>query len=82
MVTRAEMAVIICKLLNGSDVDPGNFTGISKFTDVPSWAEGYVNYCNSMGIVVGVGDNKFDPKGSASIEQALVIALRMFENLK
>ena len=39
VVTRAEMAVIICKLLNGSDVDPGNFTGISHFTDVPSWAE-------------------------------------------
>ena len=31
VVTRAEMAVIICKLLNGSDVDPGNFTDIDTF---------------------------------------------------
>ena len=48
VVTRAEMAVIICKLLNGSDVDPGNFTDIDTFDDVPAWAEGYVNYCASM----------------------------------
>ena len=33
-------------------------------------------------IVNGVGGNKFDPQGNASIEQALIIALRMFENLK
>ena len=29
-VTRAEMAVIICKILNGADVDHSNFTGTSK----------------------------------------------------
>jgi hypothetical protein len=75
-VTRAEMAVIICKLLNGSDVDPGNFTGISKFTDVPSWAEGYVNYCNSMGIVVGVGDGKFDPNRTVSTVEAATMLLK------
>ena len=76
VVTRAEMAVIICKLLNGSDVDPGNFTDISKFTDVPSWAEGYVNYCNSMGIVVGVGDGKFDPNRTVSTVEAATMLLK------
>ena len=75
-VTRAEMAVIICKILNGSNVDPANFSGVTKFTDVPSWAEGYVNYCNSMGIVVGVGDNKFDPNRTVSTVEAATMLLK------
>jgi hypothetical protein len=75
-VTRAEMAVIICKLLNGADVDPSNFSGLTKFTDVPGWAEGYVNYCNSMGIVVGVGDNKFDPNRTVSTVEAATMLLK------
>ncbi len=70
------MAVIICKILNGSNVDPANFSGVTKFTDVPSWAEGYVNYCNSMGIVVGVGDNKFDPNRTVSTVEAATMLLK------
>ena len=37
---------------------------------------------NAKGIISGVGDNRFDPQGNASIEQALSISLRMFEKLK
>lgn len=33
-------------------------------------------------ILNGVGNNRFDPKGNASVQEAMVIALRMFENLK
>ena len=76
VVTRAEMAVIICKLLNGSDVDPGNFTGISKFTDVPAWAEGYVNYCAASGIVVGVGEGKFNPSATVTTVEAATMLLK------
>lgn len=76
VVTRAEMAVIICKLLNGSDVDPGNFTGISKFTDVPAWAEGYVNYCAAAGIVVGVGEGKFNPSATVTTVEAATMLLK------
>jgi len=76
VVTRAEMAVIICKLLNGSDVDSGNFTGISKFTDVPAWAEGYVNYCAAAGIVVGVGEGKFNPSATVTTVEAATMLLK------
>jgi len=75
-VTRAEMAVIICKILNGADVDHSNFTGTSKFTDVPAWAEGYVNYCASMEIVKGVGDGKFDPSSTVTTVQAATMLLK------
>ena len=76
VVTRAEMAVIICKLLNGSDVDPGNFTGISKFTDVPAWAEGYVNFCAASDIVVGVGEGKFNPSATVTTVEAATMLLK------
>ena len=33
-------------------------------------------------IVNGVGENKFAPTGNASMEQALIIALRMLEELE
>jgi len=76
VVTRAEMAVIICKILNGSSVDPSNFSGISHFTDVPAWAEGYVNFCASMGIVVGVGEGKFNPNGTVTTVEATTMLLK------
>jgi len=34
-VTRAEAAVVIDKILHGTDIDPTIFTGTGKFTDVP-----------------------------------------------
>ena len=33
------------------------------------------------GIVSGVGNNRFDPSSSAQSQAALLIALRMLENL-
>lgn len=84
-VTRAEMTVIICKLLYGSDVNASQFTGTSSFTDVPAWAEGYVNLCASLGIVAGVGNNKFDPNATVTTAQAALMlekALGYFKNEK
>ena len=49
---------------------------------VSDWARDAVAFMSDKGIVSGMGDNCFDPQGSASIEQALSIALRMFKNLK
>ena len=54
------MAVIICTMLYGAGVNVNQFAETSVFTDVPAWAEGYVNLCASLGIVAGVGDGKFD----------------------
>ena len=55
VVTRAEMAVIISTMLYGAGVNVNQFAETSVFTDVPAWAEGYVNLCSSLGIVAGVG---------------------------
>ena len=53
------------------------------FTDVPAWAEGYVNLCSSLGIVAGVGDGKFDPNATVTTAQAVLMlcrALGYFQN--
>ena len=76
VVTRAEMAVIICTMLYGAGVNVNQFAETSVFTDVPDWAEGYVNLCASLGIVVGVGDGKFDPSATVTTAQAVLMLCR------
>ena len=76
VVTRAEMAVVIAKILHGADVDPATFVGDAKFTDVPAWAEGYVNLCDSLGIIEGYGDGKFGPNDPVTTVQANIMLLK------
>ena len=76
VVTRAEMAVIICTMLYGAGVNVNQFAETSVFTDVPAWAEGYVNLCSSLGIVAGVGDGKFDPNATVTTAQAVLMLCR------
>ena len=76
VVTRAEMAVIITTMLYGAGVNVNQFAETSVFTDVPDWAEGYVNLCASLGIVAGVGDGKFDPSATVTTAQAVLMLCR------
>ncbi len=61
--------------------------------DISDWAKDSVYFMAANGIINGVGDNKFAPKNvtteeeatgyaNATREQALIIAVRMVENLK
>ena len=82
-VTRAQMAVIICKMLYGADVDVTPFVELNTFSDVPAWAQGWVNLCASLGIVAGVGGGKYDPNATVTTAQAakmLCSALGWFQN--
>ena len=56
-------------------------TGVQTCALPICWAMDAVAFMSGKEIVNGVGNNKFDPQGNASIEQAMVIALRMFGNL-
>ena len=76
VVTRAEMAVIISTMLYGAGVNVNQFAETNVFTDVPAWAEGYVNLCSSLGIVAGVGDGKFDPNATVTTAQAVLMLCR------
>ena len=76
VVTRAEMAVIVCNILYGKNLNVGQFVGADVFKDVPVWAQGYVNLAASLGIVAGVGDGKFAPNEPVTTAQAALMICR------
>ena len=79
IVTRAEMATIICRILNGgSDPNLGTTT-VNSYTDtVGHWASGYIEYCTQLGIVAGDGTGRFNPSATVTGAEAakmLLVAL-------
>ena len=59
-LTRAQAAKIIAFMKQAQDIK-----ATSSFEDTQGhWAESYIAYCNAQGIVVGVGEGKFNPNGT------------------
>ena len=70
-LTRAEMAKIVAYVMNGG-VEPVVGTKVvPTYSDIKGhWAEKYIEYCSSMGIIAGDGAGKFNPGGTLTGEQA------------
>ena len=70
-LTRAEMAKIISYVMNGG-VEPNIGTKVvPTYSDIDNhWAEAYIEYCTSMGIINGDGAGKFNPGGTLTASQA------------
>ena len=62
-ISRAEAAKMIYTIWNGGNDNAAAFEGKSVFTDVYSghWAEGYINFCYTNGIINGKGNSQFAP---------------------
>ena len=75
-VTRAEMAKMISIIMLG-DVDAAAFVGTSTgLTDIKGhWAEGYIQYCYSQGIIAGRGDGTFAPNANVTAVEAAKMLL-------
>ena len=76
-LTRAQAAKIICVMLLGQTAADG-LNLKANFSDVSGWAESYIAYCASQGIVAGVGNGKFDPDGQLTgyqFAKMLLVAL-------
>lgn len=73
-VTRAEMAVIICKMLRETE----DLNKANTFTDVPQehWANSYVARAAELGIISGYGDGTFGPGDAVTYEQAVTMIIR------
>ncbi|WP_435169101.1 Ig-like domain-containing protein [Paenibacillus glycanilyticus] len=72
-LTRAELAAIIARLLNG-----GSTTLKAEFKDVPStqWASGYIRIVTDSGIFKGFADGTFRPNQPVTREELAMVMVR------
>ncbi len=84
LVNREQAAVMLASVYTklGGEIPAVEATTFGDDGEISGWARNAVAFMNSKEIVTGIGDNNFGPKGGASIEQALLISLKMFETLK
>ncbi len=72
-VTRNEMAVIMCNLM---DYVVSSYKGTAPFTDVPDWAADYVAACYTNGIVAGVSATQYNGDSSVTTGQAALMLMK------
>ena len=69
-VTRNEMAVVMCNLM---DYTVASYKGTSPFTDVPEWAEPYVAACYTNGLTAGTSDTTYGGNDIVTTGQAALM---------
>ena len=83
-VTRAEAAKMIFTIRNGGNDDASAWAGTpTSFKDLSGygWAEGYIKYCQSMGIIAGKSATSFDPGAQVTgVELAKMVLVTMGYN--
>lgn len=82
-LTREEAAVILFRLINTVHSDWAAHELYYEFEDngeISDWAMDSIQTICNMGIMKGVGENKFSPKGLYTTEQAIVTVVRAYEN--
>ena len=80
-ITREEMATMICRCLTSLRLD-SNYNETDDFSDsdaVSSWAVNSVNIVKNLGIMNGVGGNKFAPKDTATRAMAAKVIYLMLD---
>ncbi len=79
-ITREDMAVILLRMLQsaGIEIESGNVSFTDE-SDISDYAKDAVSVLNQMGMIRGVGDGKFDPKGITTRAQAAVVFDRFLD---
>lgn len=84
LVTREQAAAMLSRVYTklGGEIPAVTATSFADDSGISNYAKSSVAFMADKGIVSGRGENRFDPSGNASVQEALSIALRMFKNLK
>ena len=77
-LTRAEAAVIAAKLDTGAAGQKIDWSSSTcSFADVDAaWSYAYINYASQHGIMDGIGSGKFNPNGTLTVAEAIVLAVK------
>ena len=79
-LTRAQIAAIINRIAHVSGQDTKSIS--HSFSDVSShWVDAELGWPTHFGIINGVGDNRFNPTGRLTTEQAIAITYRAYIQL-
>lgn len=73
-IKRSEFAAVVCRAMNQASAAVGG----SNFVDVSAdhWANGYIGWAASQGIVNGRGNGTFDPDADVSYNEAITMIVR------
>ena len=85
MVTRAQMATMICRALGGSgDAAWAGDASYLLYTDVPPdhWAQGAVFVVDQLGLMCGDDDGLFRPAENCTRAQAITVMARLMRLLE
>lgn len=83
-ITRQEAAVMLartCRIYQGAEsgrLEPVTFADRDEIAD---WALADVALVNQLGLMTGVGEGRFDPLGSYTVEQCILSLLRLYEKV-
>lgn len=83
-LTRQEAAVMMARVyakVHG-DIPKVANTAFADDGDIASWAKSEVAFMSGREIVNGVGENRFAPAKTLSVQEAVIMAYRMLEKLK
>lgn len=83
-LTREEAATILCRLIN--KIYPGwdataQYFDFADSGQISDWAMNDIQVICNMGIMQGIGDNRFAPKELYTTEQAIATLVRVYENI-
>lgn len=81
--TRQEVSTMLYRALKAAkperDFSINNEHNFNDAKRISPWAHDAVQYLYGSGVITGVGNNRFNPEGSATREEAIILTKRMYE---
>lgn len=81
-VTREQVAVMFKRCVDQLGLTASNNKAVTVFADdalISDWAKEALEELYRLGILTGVGENRIDPKGITTREQAILMATRLLD---
>ncbi len=83
LITRAQMAAMLYRLVEAiepyTDFSAAGAPQFADEKDIPGWALENVRFMSKMGFINGVSGNRFAPADTSTREQAVAVAVRVYE---